>query len=361
MKPPDLTAFDGVRVLVTGHTGFKGAWLCEWLLGAGAKLAGIALVPEMGRPSLFAELGLANRMGSVVGDIRNLGTVAAAVSEFEPEVIFHLAAQSLVRRSYADPVGTFATNVMGSVHVIEAARHSESVKALVCITSDKCYENQEWVWGYRESDPLGGTDPYSASKAAAEIAAGSYLRAILSPDGRVRLATARGGNVIGGGDWSEDRLVPDLVRAIGNGETIVLRNPAALRPWQHVLELLRGYLMLGAGLLRGESLCGAWNFGPGREDEITVAELTDRFAAAYAGDHTVLRRVEASPLREAQTLRLDISKAHSLLNWRPTLGIDRAVQMTADWYRERLSSPERVGEITRAQIAEYMTAIAMPI
>jgi CDP-glucose 4,6-dehydratase len=344
-------AFHGVRALVTGHTGFKGAWLSEWLLSDGAEVAGLALPPEEGQPSLFHDLGLQSRTASRFGDIRDLATVEAAMSEFAPKIIFHLAAQALVRRAYADPVGTFATNVMGSAHVLDAARRCPSVEAIVCVTSDKCYDNQEWVWGYRESDPLGGKDPYSASKAAAEIVAGSYRQAIL-PAG-VAMATARGGNVVGGGDWSEDRLVPDLVRAIGEGRQMVLRNPGALRPWQHVLELLRGYLTLGNGLLAGEPVEGSWNFGPGPENEITVADLAGRFMLAWGGHATFAPRIEPSPLIEAQILRLDISKAHALLGWRPVLGVDETVRMTADWYRLHAQFPGRAADLTRDQIASY--------
>ena len=343
-------AFRGVKVLVTGHTGFKGGWLCEWLLADGAEVAGLALPPEDDRPSLFLDLGLDGRMASRYGDIRDLATVEAAFADFQPQIVFHLAAQALVRRAYADPVATFATNVMGTVHVLDAARRAPSVKAIVCVTSDKCYDNKEWVWGYRENDPLGGKDPYSASKGAAEIAAGSYMQALMPAE--IRLATARGGNVVGGGDWSEDRLVPDLARAIGEGRPVVLRNPGALRPWQHVLELVRGYLTLGAGLLAGEALQGGWNFGPGRESEITVGDLANRFMAAW-GDQVAAPIVEPSPLHEAQTLRLDISKAHALLGWRPALGIDETVRLTADWYRARAASPGAAADLTREQIAAY--------
>jgi CDP-glucose 4,6-dehydratase len=342
-------AFAGVRVLITGHTGFKGGWLSEWLLADGAEVAGLALPPEADRPSLFAALGLEGRMASRFGDIRDLAAVEAALTDFAPQIVFHLAAQALVRRAYADPVATFAANVMGTVHVLDAARRAGSVRAVVCVTSDKCYDNREWVWGYRENDPLGGKDPYSASKAAAEIVAGSYAQALLPSN--MSLATARGGNVIGGGDWSEDRLVPDIARAIGEGRPVVLRNPGALRPWQHVLELVRGYLQLGHGLLAGDALEGGWNFGPGRESEITVGELATRLMAAWGEGLAPV--VEPSALHEAQTLRLDIAKAHALLGWRPALSIDETVRMTADWYRAHAGSPAAAAELTREQIADY--------
>lgn len=342
-------AFRGVRAFVTGHTGFKGAWLSEWLIAEGAVVGGMALAPTT--PSLFEDLGLAQRMDSVLADIRDAGAVDAAIGRFAPDVVFHLAAQALVRPSYADPIGTFATNVMGTAHVLEAARRCPQVRAVVCVTSDKCYENREWPWGYRESDALGGKDPYSASKGAAEIVAGSYARALFPLDGRVRLATARAGNVIGGGDWAQDRLVPDIVRALAAGRAIKLRNPDALRPWQHVLEPLRGYLALGHGLLTGAPFDGAWNFGPSRESEVSVAELAGLFARAWGAAEAF--EVEPSPLPEAQILRLDISKAQALLGWRPIIGMAETIRMTADWYRQKTVAPDRAAELTRSQIAAY--------
>jgi CDP-glucose 4,6-dehydratase len=294
-------------------------------------------------------------MSSVFADVRDLAAVELALRDFAPEVIFHLAAQALVRESYADPVGTFATNVMGAVHVLDAARRCPSVRAVVCVTSDKCYANREWVWGYREEDPLGGRDPYSASKAAAEIVASSFRDALFSLQDRVRLATARAGNVVGGGDWSKDRLVPDIVRAIETKTPLVLRNPNAVRPWQHVLEPLRGYLALGHGLLSGAAVEGAWNFGPGRENEVTVVEMVRLFTSAWGASDAFV--VEPSPLPEAQTLRLDISKAHARLDWRPAIGIQETIRMTAEWYRERAGSPKAAANLTRTQIAAHRERI----
>lgn len=349
-----MRSFRGKRVLVTGHTGFKGSWLCEWLLADGAKVAGLSLAPEEGRPSLFNDLALGDRMHSTIGDIRMLEAVEAVVRKFEPELILHLAAQPLVRRSYTDPVGTYATNVMGTVHLLEAARRVSSVRAIVCVTSDKCYENREWVWGYRESDALGGKDPYSASKGAAEIVAGSYQRAVYPLDGRIRLASARGGNVVGGGDWSEDRLVPDLVRAMEGGRPLVLRNPDAIRPWQHVLELVRGYLVLGGRLLDdGAAFEGGWNFGPRRENEVTVGELISRFVDVWGGVKGFEVKVEPSPLKEAQSLKLDIAKADQLLNWQPKLSFADTARMTVDWYRGRFERPSTAADFTRRQLADY--------
>lgn len=345
--------YRGVRVLVTGHTGFKGAWLAAWLLAEGAEVMGLALAPEAGRPSLFADLDLAGRIASRFVDIRDAEAVQAAVAAFRPQVVFHLAAQALVRRSYVDPLATFAVNVMGTAHVLESARRTDSVRAVVCVTSDKCYDNREWVWGYRETDPLGGKDPYSASKAAAEIVAASYRQALLP--GGPRLATARGGNVIGGGDWSEDRLVPDLVRAVRAGAPLVLRNPGAVRPWQHVLELLHGYLLLGARLLDGDDrAAGAWNFGPARSGEVAVGCLVEAALAAWGGSRSPIPvRVEPSAVAEAGILKLDTAKAEAALGWRPLLDFERTVRLTMDWYRGYSDSPASARGLVESQIADY--------
>ncbi len=347
MSGPGRGAFAGVRALVTGHTGFKGGWLSEWLIGDGAEVSGLALPPE--DPSLFDLLGLDGRVASHLGDIRNLGVVEETLARSAPEIIFHLAAQPLVRRAYADPIATFATNVMGTAHLLDAARRTPSVKAIVCVTSDKCYDNRGWVWGYRENDPLGGADPYSASKAAAEIIAASYRQSFAGTP--LRLATARGGNVIGGGDWSEDRLVPDLVRATETGKPVTLRHPNAVRPWQHVLDLVRGYLTLGTELLAGAPVEGAWNFGPDRESEIAAGDVAERFMSALGAPFEA--KIADAPLPEAQMLRLDSTKAFALLGWRPLLNLDETVRLTADWYRTRCESPEKVADFTRFQIQCY--------
>lgn len=345
-------SFAGERVLITGHTGFKGAWLASWLWADGGELAGLALPPEPGRPSLFEDLGLAGRMTSTLGDINDLKVVDAAIKDFRPTIIFHLAAQALVRRSYADPLGTFATNVMGTAHVLEAARACDSVKALVCVTTDKVYDNREWVWGYRESDPLGGKDPYSASKAAAELVAGAYMQTLM-PSDRLKMATARGGNVIGGGDWSEDRLVPDIVRAASAGRALTLRNPGAVRPWQHVLELVRGYLVLGARLLKGDqTVVGAWNFGPSRENEVDVGTLVGAVRERW-GEGAPAVKIEASPLKEANFLKLDVAKADAGLGWRPELSFAETVALTTDWYKAHGADPARAAALVLEQIAAY--------
>jgi CDP-glucose 4,6-dehydratase len=348
-----VRSFTGERVLITGHTGFKGAWLSSWLLADGVEVAGLALAPESGQPSLYEDLDLAGRMGSTIGDIRDLSTVQDLFETFRPTVVFHLAAQALVRRSYADPLGTFSSNVMGTAHVLEAARACPSVKALVCVTTDKVYENREWVWGYRENDPLGGKDPYSASKAAAEMVAGAYMQTLM-PTERLKMAVARGGNVIGGGDWSQDRLIPDIIRSASAGAPLVLRNPGAVRPWQHVLELARGYLVLADRLLGPEAgaAIGAWNFGPARESEVPVHDLVEAVRTRW-GDGAPSVVIEPSPLHEAHYLKLDITKADAGLGWRPVLGFAETVALTADWYRAYAADRSQARALVDSQIAAY--------
>ena len=349
------TRYAGRSVLVTGHTGFKGTWLCSWLDGLGARLTGLALAPEDPQLNLYDAAGIGQRLNSVIGDIRDANLVRNAMAEAAPEIVFHLAAQPLVRRSYRDPIGTYATNLLGTVHVLEACRQVESVRAIVVVTTDKCYDNKEWDWPYREADRLGGKDPYSASKACAELAAASYAASVFAP-GRPLLATARGGNVIGGGDWSEDRLIPDAIRALTGGAPLELRFPDSIRPWQHVLELARGYLMLGARLLEGDAgAAGAWNFGPRPSERITVRNLVERIAARWTPPGIDIA-VKPSPLQEAKLLRLDISKAESGLGWSPLLDIDATVDLTADWYA-RHHRGEAAGQLIGEQIDAYAAAL----
>jgi CDP-glucose 4,6-dehydratase len=323
------TAYGGRRVLVTGHTGFKGSWLSLWLHALGAQVAGLALDPPS-EPSHWALLKLPISDHRI--DIRDEAAVRRVFAAENPEIVFHLAAQPLVRRSYREPITTWATNVMGTAHVLEAARHTSDVRAVVVVTTDKCYENREWPWAYRERDRLGGHDPYSASKASAELVAASYRTAFLQQSSAPLLATARGGNVIGGGDWSEDRLIPDLVRSVVAGESLVVRSPRATRPWQHVLDCLSGYLLLGQRLLAGDSTCAdAWNFGPDGEGNRTVEHVLGDLARTWPQFRW---QVTSSPQpHEAGLLQLDIAKAKMLLGWRPVWNLEKAIHHTASWYR----------------------------
>ena len=332
------STFEGVfkdrRVLVTGHTGFKGGWLCMWLHRLGAKVTGISLPPEDG-PSFFAAGGIANLIESRFADITSQDALNATVADVDAEIVFHLAAQALVRRSYARPVETFMTNVIGTANVLEAALKMPSLRAALVVTSDKSYENKGWVWGYRETDPMGGDDPSSASKGCTELLTTSYQRSFFVDQNGPFLASARAGNVFGGGDWSEDRLIPDIIRAILAGDAPVIRNPASVRPWQHVLEPLSGYLALAQRMVTdGRAVAEPFNFGPGPEATVDVATLTDMILAAWPGvaQRPVARAQTGNALHEAVQLRLDSSKAAVRLGWRPQLSLSEAVGMTVAWY-----------------------------
>jgi CDP-glucose 4,6-dehydratase len=317
-------------VLVTGHTGFKGGWLVTWLRRLGARVTGYALEPSTS-PSLFVAANLHDGIQSIIGDVRDAGSVAAALHSGAPEVLFHLAAQPLVRVSYAAPVETFSTNVMGTVNVLEAARSIPSIRAIVVVTTDKCYEDQHWPRPYRETDPLGGFDPYASSKACTELATRCYRDSFLAGRG-VGVATARGGNVIGGGDWSQDRLLPDLVEGCRKGTPVRLRRPEAVRPWQHVLDLAGGYLTLAERLAEApDQFSGAWNFGPDERSDITVGDLARRVVELWGSGRLELD--ESSQPHESAALRLDSSKARAELGWRPRLSFDEAVAWTVEWYR----------------------------
>ncbi|MEB2310483.1 MAG: CDP-glucose 4,6-dehydratase [Sorangiineae bacterium] len=345
--------YAGKSVLVTGHTGFKGAWLARWLQRLGARVTGFALAPET-TPSLFSLARLAETMTSVTGDVRDRRAVEEVVSEAAPELVFHLAAQALVRRSYREPVETYATNVMGTAHLLEACRHASSVRAIVIVTSDKCYENREWEWGYREDEAMGGADPYSSSKGAAELVTAAYRRSFFHEPGAAGLASARAGNVIGGGDWSEDRLFPDLVRGATEQRPITIRNPAATRPWQHVLEPLSGYLLLAEQLFAHRDRFGkAYNFGPTSEDTRAVGAVAERFVAALGQGELSLAPPDPSAPHEAGRLTLDSSRARAELGWRPRLGLDAAVELTAAWYREHLRAPGHERTLMDQQIDDY--------
>lgn len=346
-----LASFAGRRVFVTGHTGFKGSWLCLLLSRAGAEILGYALEPET-TPNHFDMLGLSNKIHHVLGDVTNGAHLKETMSSFQPEYVFHLAAQALVKRSYDDPTGTFATNVMGSVNLLDAVRHSDSVRSLVYITSDKCYENVEWIWGYRENDRLGGHDPYSASKAAAEILFSAYARSFFSNRPQLGAASTRAGNVIGGGDWSVDRIIPDCVRSIESGLTINLRNPSATRPWQHVLEPLSGYILLAAGLREDPTrFAGAWNFGPGTQEVRTVQDVAQTMVSKLGRGS--LGDVDSSVVHhEAQLLQLNCDKAKQLMGWNPRWGMDKTLEATADWYAAWLSGQD-MRVVSEAQVTDY--------
>jgi len=344
-----VTGWRGRRVLVTGDTGFKGSWLSLWLHALGADVTGFALAPPSD-PSLFEAARIAELIDHHEGDVRDLAAVRAVVEASRPEVIFHLAAQPLVRLSYREPVETYATNVMGTVHLLEAARRAPDVKAIVCVTSDKCYANREWVWPYRESDPMGGHDPYSSSKGCAELVAAAYRSSFFA--GGPALATLRAGNVIGGGDWAEDRLVPDLVRAFEAGVAPLIRSPDAVRPWQHVLEALGGYLRIAERLLAGErQFADAWNFGPADDDTQPVSWIVERMRAAWGGAPQS-QADRGTRVHEAGLLRLDCSKARTALGWRPALDLAQTLNWIVAWHKA-VGAGEDARAVTLAQIADY--------
>ena len=342
--------WQGKRVLLTGHTGFKGSWLSLWLQSLGAQLRGVALAPPTS-PSLFDEAHVSAGMEHRIADIRDSAAVQSQLQEFQPEILIHMAAQSLVRRSYQQPIETYATNVMGTVHVLEAARQSGSVRAIVNITTDKCYENDGRTTGYREDEPMGGHDPYSSSKGCAELLSSAWRRSFLV-DAGIAMATARAGNVIGGGDWATDRLVPDILRALESGQPVAIRNPTAVRPWQHVLEPLSAYLVLAQHLFeRGQTFAEGWNFGPSDDDARPVQWLVERLCKAWGSDARWNLQPGQHP-HEAGYLRLDISKARQRLQWAPRWDLETALIHIAKWHRAW-----RQGEDVRAvcinQISEY--------
>jgi len=324
------------KVLITGHTGFKGSWLSLWLQSAGANVVGFALPPPT-HPSLFEIAGVASGMISLTGDVRNLEQVESAIRIHRPEVIFHMAAQALVRPSYQNPVETYATNAMGTVHLLDAILRIGGTKVVVNITSDKCYENREWVWGYRENEPMGGYDPYSNSKGCSELVTAAFRSSFFPPGeyGRhgVALASARAGNVIGGGDWAEDRLIPDIMRAFMNRETVTIRNPHAIRPWQHVLEPLSGYLLLAEKLWEnGPGFAEGWNFGPNDSDARPVSWIADRLTAMW-GENAGWKTFEGDQPHEANSLKLDSSKARGRIGWHSRWNLECSLKAVNDWYR----------------------------
>jgi CDP-glucose 4,6-dehydratase len=342
----------GKKVLLTGHTGFKGSWLSLWLQKAGAQLVGYALPPPT-IPSLFEVGRIADGMCSIQGDIRDLPHLTDAFQQHEPEIVIHMAAQSLVRYSYDHPVETYMTNVIGTVNVFEAVRVTPSVRAVLNVTSDKCYENREWPWGYRENEPMGGFDPYSSSKGCAELVTSAYRNSYFSgKDCKVFLASARAGNVIGGGDWARDRLIPDIMQAFLKGDAVVIRNPAAIRPWQHVLEPLAGYLTLVEMLCeRGREFAAGWNFGPENNDARPVSWIVEILAGMWGRD-TTWKVDPAEQPHEAQYLKLDCSKARSRLGWQPKLPLREGLEHVVAWYRAYQDGQD-MREYTLSEIEAY--------
>jgi len=345
----------GKRVLLTGHTGFKGSWMSLWLQSMGAQVTGYALNPPT-RPSLFEEARVLEGMTSIIGDIRDLQKLQAVFNEHKPEIVFHMAAQPLVRHSYIEPIETYSTNVMGTVNLLEAIRHCTGVKAVVNITTDKCYENREWEWAYRENEPMGGFDPYSSSKGCAELVSAAYRSSFFNANNyakhSVALATARAGNVIGGGDWAKDRLIPDILAAFEQCKIVNVRNPFSVRPWQHVLEPLRGYLTLAQQLYdHGAKFAEAWNFGPNEEDAKPVGWIVDKMVQIWGNGASWQNDAGEHP-HEANYLKLDISKARKHLHWYPVLRLEDALQFIVEWSKHRQAGAD-LRKLTLTQISTY--------
>ncbi len=333
---PKLEAFSGKRVFITGHTGFKGSWLCYWMQSLGAIVKGYSLPPAT-KPNLFSHLELDKNIDSVIGNINDYSTLSCELIDFNPDFIFHLAAQPLVRKSYKDPLDTFQTNVVGTANILQALHYLHKPCVCVCITTDKVYQNNEWIYPYRENDRLGGYDPYSASKACSEMVISSFSNSYFStktyPDHKKAIASARAGNVIGGGDWSEDRLLPDIVRALSEKKNILIRNPSAVRPWQHVMEPLSGYMQLALSLQQDvNKYSGGWNFGPQPDDNFSVTELA-KIAINIWGEGNLKVSEDVNAPHEAHLLRLDISKAAGELKWFPKMRAEEAIQRTIQWYK----------------------------
>jgi len=339
------------KVLVTGHTGFKGSWLSLWLQRLKASVIGYGLEPPT-QPNLFEAARIGLGMNATLGDVRNLARLSSVFDVHQPEIVFHLAAQALVRQSYLEPVETFSSNVMGTVNVLEAVRRNPCVRVVVIVTSDKCYENKEWLYGYRENEPLGGKDPYSSSKACSELVTAAYRASFFSNNDSASIATARAGNVIGGGDWAKDRLIPDIVKSIIGGRCIKIRNPNAVRPWQHVLEPLYGYLLLAEALWHGkQKFSGAWNFGPSDDSNRSVSWILDR-VTKLSGHTPSVRTDRSEQSHEATHLKLDSSKALTCLGWTPKLDLPTALKRTIEWYF-RHNEQEDPRELTLHNIQSY--------
>jgi CDP-glucose 4,6-dehydratase len=368
---PDPAFWSGKRVFLTGHTGFKGSWLTVWLQHLGACVRGYSLPPDT-TPSMFESLGLEAFCQHRVGDIRKPEHLRLSLHEFRPDIVLHLAAQPIVRISYEQPLATFETNVYGTAALLEACRTTQGIRAVVVVTSDKCYENREWEWAYREGDPLGGHDPYSASKAAAELVVGAYRRSFFSrtaatpsasASGAVSpaVASARAGNVFGGGDWCADRLIPDAVRAFAAGKPVIVRNPRSVRPWQHVLEPLAGYLMLARACYeQGSEFARAWNFGPPGDTLYCVEAVVERFVGAWGGNASCQLNPQPDAPHEAGLLLLDSGLANRALGWRPCLSLPEAISLTVEWYKTHSggAKAEAMRQLTLVQIAQYQARIA---
>ncbi len=344
----------GKKVFLTGHTGFKGSWLSLWLHRLGAQVFGVSLAPSSDQPSLFKLCDVQDSLQeSQFLDIRDGASLQSALQQAQPDIVLHLAAQALVRESYRSPVTTFETNVLGTVNVLEAVRRAPAIKVCINVTTDKCYENQEWIWGYREVDRLGGADPYSASKACSELVTSAYRSSFFSTSNCAAIATARAGNVIGGGDWSTDRLIPDIVRAATRGETLTIRSPTAVRPWQHVLDPLHGYLMLAEKLAtHAAGMDSAWNFGPALTAQKSVEAILETFKQQFSPD--LMWKIDTTDQpHETQTLRIDSTKARSLLAWQPRLAVDDSLQWTASWYKRWSETPKLMRDFTLSQIEKF--------
>jgi CDP-glucose 4,6-dehydratase len=360
-----LEIYRGKKVLVTGDTGFKGGWLSLWLYKIGAHVIGYALDPPT-KPSFYNAVELGKFIEHVSGDIRDREHLEKTVQRYKPDFIFHLAAQSLVRESYRDPIATFETNIIGTANILEAARKSQSMQACVIITSDKCYENLERQYAYRETDPLGGHDPYSSSKACAEIVTTAYRRSFFSESSAERhkpgLATARAGNVIGGGDWGNNRILPDCVRALSQGKEVIVRNPDHIRPWQYVLEPLYGYLLLGSMLSLDHGYEGAWNFGPLYQDYLTVKKLVELVIDEWrSGSYRIER--DRYGMHEAAMLQLDATKAFEKLDWKSIYGIEETIRRTIAWYREfyAMTRPEQLYSLSIKELDDYQSALKLHV
>ena len=350
----DKGFWKGRRVFVTGHTGFKGSWLCLWLHELGAQVKGFALEPPT-TPSLFNEARVAELVESEIGDIRDLERVTKSIHDFQPDILIHMAAQPLVRYSYDAPIETYAVNVLGTAHVLEAAKSCGTIKSVVSVTTDKCYENKEWVWAYREDEPVGGHDPYSSSKGCAELVTASYRRSYYE-EKRMGLASARAGNVVGGGDWALDRLIPDILRAFEKEQPVVIRSPNAVRPWQHALEPLSGYLALAQRLYeKPGDFAEGWNFGSNEEDAKPVSWILDRMVDAWPGSSWQLDQATNNP-HEANYLKLDISKAKSKLNWQPTWDLKHTLENIVKWHRAWLSDYD-MQAFSKNEINEFMNSL----